>query len=104
MKLLQHVVRSMDQNVYIYFDENTKEGVVIDPGADPNAIFKIIDENGINLKAVLLTHGHGDHTGAANAVKNRYNVPIAAHKWEVSVIEDEMISFSQMMGGSGRCV
>lgn len=101
MKLLQHVVRSMDQNVYIYFDENTKEGVVIDPGADPNAIFKIIDENGINLKAVLLTHGHGDHTGAANAVKNRYNVPIAAHKWEVPVIEDEMISFSQMMGGSG---
>ena len=41
MKLLKHVVRNMDQNVYIYFDENTKEGVIIDPGAQAQAIEKI---------------------------------------------------------------
>ena len=66
MKLLKHVVRNMDQNVYIYFDENTKEGVIIDPGAQAQAIEKIIDENGINVKAILLTHGHSDHIGAVN--------------------------------------
>ena len=102
MKLLKHVVRNMDQNVYIYFDENTKEGVVIDPGNDAEAIEKIIDDNNVDVKAILLTHGHSDHTGAANAVKKRYNIPICAHKWEVPVLDDEAISFSSMFGGEGK--
>ena len=38
MKLLKHVVRNMDQNVYIYFDENTKECVVVEPGQDAEAL------------------------------------------------------------------
>ena len=102
MKLLKHVVRNMDQNVYIYFDENTKEGVVVDPGNDAEAIEKIIDDNNVDVKAILLTHGHSDHTGAANAVKKRYNIPICAHKWEVPVLDDEAISFSSMFGGEGK--
>lgn len=40
MKLLKHVVRNMDQNVYIYFDENTKEGVVVGSGKTPEAMRK----------------------------------------------------------------
>lgn len=97
MKLLKHVVRSMDQNVYIYFDENTKEGVIIDPGAQAQAISKIIDDNGINVKAILLTHGHSDHIGAVEELKEKYNVPVGAHKWEIPVLRDEGANLSLML-------
>ena len=97
MKLLKHVVRNMDQNVYIYFDENTKEGVIIDPGAQAGSIAKLIEENDIIPKAILLTHGHGDHTSAANELKEKYNIPICAHSWEIPVIADSSINF--YMGG-----
>ena len=100
MKLLKHVVRSMDQNVYIYFDENTKEGVIIDPGAQAAAIAEIIYKNGVYVKAILLTHGHGDHIGAVEALKVKYNVPVGAHRWEVPVLADEGLNLSGMVGES----
>ena len=100
MKLLSHVVRSMDQNVYIYFDEETKEGVIIDPGNDAPQIAEIIKRNEINVKAILLTHGHGDHIGAVTALKAEFGCPVAAHRWEIPVLEDERANLSGMIYGS----
>jgi glyoxylase-like metal-dependent hydrolase (beta-lactamase superfamily II) len=100
MKLLSHVVRSMDQNVYIYFDENTKEGVIIDPGNDAEVILDMVKKNGINIKAMLLTHGHSDHIGAIKKIREKYNWPVGAHKWEVPVLADEEANLSEMMGVS----
>ena len=98
MKLLQYVVRSMDQNVYIYFDEESKEGVIVDPGNDAARIAQVIKENEIDVKAILLTHGHGDHTGAVADLKAELGCPVGAHRWELPVLEDERISFSAMYG------
>ncbi len=98
MKLFKHVVRGMDQNVYFYFDEDTKEGVIVDPGDDAQQIIKLIDENEIKVKMILLTHGHGDHIGAVGAIKAKYGSPVAAHEWEIPVLADERANFSGMMG------
>lgn len=100
MKLFKHVVRSMDQNVYFYYDENTMEGVVIDPGNDAKKIMSLVEENGINVKAILLTHGHGDHIGAIPGIKEKYNWPVAAHRWEVPVLADERANLSGMITGA----
>ena len=96
MQLLQHVVQAMDQNVYIYFDENSKEGVIIDPGDDAAQIIDIVEENGIKVKYILLTHGHSDHIGAIPEIKEKYDWPVAAHAWEVPVLEDEEANLSAM--------
>ena len=98
MKLLQYVVRSMDQNVYIYFDEESKEGVIVDPGNDAARIAQVIKEHEIDVKAILLTHGHGDHTGAVADLKAELGCKVGAHRWEIPVLEDERISFSAMYG------
>ncbi|MEA5084557.1 Hydroxyacylglutathione hydrolase GloC [bioreactor metagenome] len=100
MKLFKHVVRSMDQNVYFYYDENTMEGVVIDPGNDAKKIMSLVEGNGINVKAILLTHGHGDHIGAIPEIKEKYNWPVAAHSWEVPVLTDERANLSGMITGT----
>ena len=50
-------------NCYLLGDETSKACAMIDPGGDPDDILSMIREAGFALKAILLTHGHYDHTG-----------------------------------------
>ncbi|MEG1804927.1 MAG: MBL fold metallo-hydrolase [Clostridia bacterium] len=52
-------------NTYIVFNDELNECVVIDAGGDFQRLSNYIAENGATCKAVLLTHGHFDHIGAA---------------------------------------
>lgn len=49
------------ENTYLILDENTKNGVIIDPGCKIEKIEKLIKENGVCVKYILLTHCHYDH-------------------------------------------
>lgn len=68
MKILHLTVGMVATNCYIFYDENTMEGAVIDPGDNAKAILKTIEDEKINLKYVLLTHGHFDHILAVHDV------------------------------------
>ncbi|MFX1312328.1 MAG: MBL fold metallo-hydrolase [Promethearchaeota archaeon] len=80
--ILKHlVVGFYNTNTYIFGSSETNEVVVIDPGSEPERIIKTIEEE-LEVKpiAILITHGHGDHVGAAGVVSNYYNIPIMFHK------------------------
>lgn len=49
------------ENTYLLYDENTKNGVIIDPGCKIEKILEMISENGVDIKYILLTHCHYDH-------------------------------------------
>ena len=51
-------------NCYLIREEQAKSCVVIDPGGNANKVLKYLEDNGLTLEAVLLTHGHFDHVGA----------------------------------------
>ncbi len=55
-------------NTYILHDSASKSCCVIDPGYEADTILDKIDELGLTLEAVLLTHGHFDHVGAVKAL------------------------------------
>lgn len=69
-------VTPFQQNCTILFDEDTKEGVIVDPGGDVDVIIQTVTENGINLKEIWLTHGHLDHAGGAKELKEKLSLPI----------------------------
>ena len=50
-----------DENTYIVYDENTKNGLVIDPGYEYTGILKAANDDNIKIKYVLITHCHYDH-------------------------------------------
>ncbi|MFL0267873.1 MBL fold metallo-hydrolase [Candidatus Clostridium radicumherbarum] len=59
-------------NCYILMDEITKESAVIDPGGDPEDIDNYLSKIGAEVKYILLTHGHLDHTGAVGYFMEKY--------------------------------
>ncbi|MCM2477506.1 MBL fold metallo-hydrolase [Rhizobium sp. CG5] len=69
-------VTLFQQNCTILFDTETKEGVVVDPGGDVEAIVEAVKQNGIMLKEIWLTHGHLDHAGGAAELKEKLGLDI----------------------------
>jgi glyoxylase-like metal-dependent hydrolase (beta-lactamase superfamily II) len=69
-------VTPFQQNCTILFDAETKRGVVIDPGGEIDRILKFIEDNGLVIEAIWITHGHIDHAGGAMELKEALGVDI----------------------------
>jgi glyoxylase-like metal-dependent hydrolase (beta-lactamase superfamily II) len=74
-------------NCYIVGCEETQEGVVIDPGANPERILKGIEESGLTIRYVLNTHCHFDHMGANGDVVAATGAPLALHPAELPILQ-----------------
>ena len=64
-----------EENCYFYVDPATRQGFVIDPGAEAEKIYGLIRRNNLDIQAILLTHGHFDHTGAVRELHERLGIP-----------------------------
>jgi hydroxyacylglutathione hydrolase len=94
------VVGIYDTNCYLAFCEDTRESVIIDPGAEPDKIFRAIAGLGLKPVLVLNTHGHADHIGANLDMKEKYEVPLAIHRAdEPMLVAEEMMDLSLRLGG-----
>ena len=60
-----------ETNCYIVQCEETKETMVIDPGADVDKIIEMLNTLHAKVKYILLTHCHGDHIGGVNELKQK---------------------------------
>lgn len=69
------------QNCSLLFDTQSKEAVLVDPGGEADKILAAVDELGLTLKEIWLTHGHLDHAGGADEIREKTGVPvIGPHK------------------------
>jgi hydroxyacylglutathione hydrolase len=65
-------------NCYIAASEKTKNGMVVDPGAEAKTILKAVDSLGLKISLVVVTHSHFDHLGAVKAVVEATGAKFAA--------------------------
>jgi Zn-dependent hydrolases, including glyoxylases len=81
-------VTPFQQNCTILFDDETKEGVVIDPGGDVPTIVETVRQNGIALKEIWLTHGHIDHAGGADELREVLGLTVVGpHEADLPFLE-----------------
>lgn len=76
------VVGPLGTNSYIFGSSTIKEVVIIDPGGDQNRIITSVEEVGGKPIAVLLTHGHFDHTLATAKIKRHFGIPLMYNQKE----------------------
>ncbi|OON97801.1 MAG: hypothetical protein ATN36_02495 [Epulopiscium sp. Nele67-Bin005] len=97
MKVEIIVAGSYEVNCYLISD-STKDAVIVDPGAEGPSIIAHIKEKGLNLKAILITHGHFDHIGAAEELRDAFGAEIIAHEKGKQYLEDISYNLSFRVG------
>ncbi len=96
----QYMVGPVCTNCYFAINEKTNEMFIVDPGEQADLLAKKIEELGVTPVAILLTHGHFDHAGAALELKNKYQIPVYAHEAEQETMENPTINLSGSMMGN----
>ncbi|MBI4284236.1 MAG: MBL fold metallo-hydrolase [Chloroflexi bacterium] len=66
-------------NCYIVSAESSQKGIIIDPGADAGRILKKVEDLGLEIASIVLTHSHMDHVGALKEVKEATAAEVAIH-------------------------
>lgn len=103
MKILHLELGPIGTNCYIVYDETSKEAMLIDPAWDYEQIDKTLRDHGLTLKFVFLTHGHADHIGALQEVRNKKDVPVYVGKGDSFLIQNSANNLSAFMGKKIEC-
>ena len=98
MKINHYVVGMVQTNCYIVINDETKECFIIDPGASGKPLAEKIKQEHLKPVAVLLTHGHFDHAGAAKELAEEFDIKIYAHEAEEDTLHDPQKNVSWMIG------
>ena len=98
MKNKRIILNPFQINCYIYHDEESKEGIIIDPAAydisEENLIKDYIEQNQIKIKFIINTHGHIDHILGNDFAKKYLKVPILIHKEDEILVKNYSIQAS----------
>lgn len=85
-------------NSYLVWDEDSKKGFIVDPGGYNATMKDMIKDEEIDLEYIILTHGHMDHIGGVNEMRNVYGSKVVSSEDEVPMLEDPNYNMSIQFG------
>lgn len=85
------------KNGFVVSCENTREAVLIDPGDEIQELLAYIDQNGLAIRHILLTHAHVDHITGVAAAKRALGVPVCLHRDDL-FLYDRAVESGAMFG------
>lgn len=98
MKVLSLTVGALGVNCYIYYCEETKEAVIIDPGDFAEKILQMLRDAALQVKYIVNTHGHADHIGANQALKAATGAALLIHEADGAMLTEPKLNLSAFMG------
>jgi glyoxylase-like metal-dependent hydrolase (beta-lactamase superfamily II) len=81
-------VGPVQENAYIVRLPGATRAVLIDPGDEPDRLLRAIDNLGVQIEAILITHCHFDHIGAVAPLARATGAPVYCPEVERPVLED----------------
>lgn len=86
MRISRIVVGALETNCYVISCDETGEAVVVDPGAEPERVLRAT--GGLEVVAIVDTHGHYDHVGANGQVKEATGAEVWIHPSDAGMLTD----------------
>jgi hydroxyacylglutathione hydrolase len=80
------VVGPFASNCYVVGSSSTKQGMIIDPGAEADTILRTVEQMGLSVSLIVVTHAHMDHVDALHAVKEKTSAQFALHEAEKELL------------------
>ncbi|MFH1380671.1 MAG: MBL fold metallo-hydrolase [Candidatus Omnitrophota bacterium] len=88
------IVGSLEANCYLVYDTSSKSGFLIDPGLFDDKIKEKIVSLGLEIKAIINTHGHADHISG----NKKFGYPIFIHKNDSGFLKNPLKNLSLALG------
>jgi len=85
-----YTVGMVQENCFLVRAQGSDRAVIVDPGEEAPRLLAAIEEEGVTLDAILLTHTHFDHVGAVAPVARATGAPVYCPQLEVPVLQDIM--------------
>ena len=93
-KLISFSLGSFRTNSYILFDKQRQDAIIIDAPSGIESVLKFAKENSLNIKGIIITHGHIDHIAGLENV----NIPFYIYKDEENSLYNPKMNFSYLFG------
>ncbi|MBR2213344.1 MAG: MBL fold metallo-hydrolase [Eubacterium sp.] len=100
MEIKNVLVSEAYTNCYLVKNEENDEGFIIDPGGSALKISRCVEQMGMTPKAILLTHGHFDHIGAVDELRERYDIKVYVSEEESKFMQNYNNNLSVFFGES----
>ena len=92
MILKNLVVGPLATNCYIVGSESSKEGMIVDPGDEAEVILRNVKDLGLEIRSIVLTHGHIDHIGALKEVKEATGAEVTIHSDDAQALQKKSVN------------
>jgi glyoxylase-like metal-dependent hydrolase (beta-lactamase superfamily II) len=92
MKYESLIVGPLETNCYFVYSPETMECAVVDPGAEPDSIIRMIAQMNFKPTLILNTHGHIDHIGANKDIKEKFDIPLYIHSADSAMLNNVLQS------------
>ncbi|MDA8229639.1 MAG: MBL fold metallo-hydrolase [Desulfitobacterium hafniense] len=91
---------TMGANCHLYYCNETKKAALVDPGAEADRIFRWVQEKGVKVEYILLTHGHLDHIGAVDELRDQLGAQVGIHSGDSAMLTDARKNMSSYFGSA----
>jgi len=92
-------------NCYLIYDDESGEGILIDPGGEAVRIIGIVDDHRLNVSMIINTHCHIDHVAETKTIQDHFGIPFYIHEAEsalLNTLERQGEMFNMSVSGIPR--
>lgn len=95
MKIKRFTGGTLESNGYVLYVREGGSCFIIDPGYDPKVFLGYIRDMKLDLKGIILTHHHYDHTGAVDRIKSETDCPVYLHREDCDMYGNQVDAYME---------